>query len=156
MTEIRSHQKQWYREFVGTGYLEIKVPEVVGKQRPRVTKTGHAYTPKKTKDFESLIAGAWVIQNKLKWANHEGPVEVAIYIERQLARSNPKYWAGRYDTQKPDVDNIEKSILDALNGVAFKDDSQINRVSCTKSPRVPYGRGNKITVLISYYREDYF
>ncbi|WP_332834903.1 RusA family crossover junction endodeoxyribonuclease [Clostridium perfringens] len=28
-------------------------------------------------------------------------------------------------TKKPDVDNIAKIILDSLNGVAYKDDSQI-------------------------------
>jgi Holliday junction resolvase RusA-like endonuclease len=31
-------------------------------------------------------------------------------------------------TKKPDIDNIEKIIFDALNGIAYNDDSQI--VSC--------------------------
>jgi Holliday junction resolvase RusA-like endonuclease len=39
---------------------------------------------------------------------------------------------GRYHTQKPDLDNIEKSILDGLNGIAFKDDSQVADVSKRK------------------------
>ena len=29
------------------------------------------------------------------------------------------------NTHKPDIDNIEKSILDSLNGLAYEDDSQI-------------------------------
>ena len=28
-------------------------------------------------------------------------------------------------TKKPDVDNVAKSILDSLNGMAYKDDSQV-------------------------------
>ena len=30
-----------------------------------------------------------------------------------------------YPTTKPDTDNIAKSILDSLNGIAYKDDKQI-------------------------------
>lgn len=43
-------------------------------------------------------------------------------------------------TKKPDIDNITKAILDALNKVAYKDDSAIVRFSIEKyysdSPRV--------------------
>lgn len=33
---------------------------------------------------------------------------------------------------KPDVDNVTKAILDALNGIAFSDDRQIVQVTCAK------------------------
>ena len=33
---------------------------------------------------------------------------------------------------KPDIDNVAKAILDALNGVAFADDRQIVQVTCEK------------------------
>lgn len=33
---------------------------------------------------------------------------------------------------KPDVDNVTKAILDALNGIAFSDDRQIVQVTCEK------------------------
>ncbi|XZN30187.1 RusA family crossover junction endodeoxyribonuclease [Clostridium perfringens] len=36
-------------------------------------------------------------------------------------------------TKKPDVDNIAKIILDSLNGVAYKDDSQIVDLRIIKS-----------------------
>lgn len=32
--------------------------------------------------------------------------------------------------KKPDVDNILKAVLDALNGVAYKDDKQVIEVTC--------------------------
>ena len=36
-------------------------------------------------------------------------------------------------TKKPDVDNVAKSVLDALNGVAWLDDSQVVRLEISKS-----------------------
>lgn len=43
----------------------------------------------------------------------------------------PKSWSKakkesvRYKTSKPDLDNLAKTVLDALNGIAFVDDSQV-------------------------------
>ena len=36
-------------------------------------------------------------------------------------------------TSRPDLDNLLKAVLDALNGVAFLDDSQITEVRAVKS-----------------------
>ena len=35
-------------------------------------------------------------------------------------------------TRKPDLDNIAKSILDSLNGIAWQDDSQIVNIWISK------------------------
>lgn len=35
-------------------------------------------------------------------------------------------------SRKPDVDNIEKAVLDALNGIAYKDDARVHRTSGAK------------------------
>lgn len=43
---------------------------------------------------------------------------------------------------KPDADNVAKSILDALNGLAYKDDSQVANLLVFKQ----YGAENKILV----------
>lgn len=37
-----------------------------------------------------------------------------------------------YKTTRPDIDNIQKACFDALNGLLFKDDSQIVSVTATK------------------------
>ena len=37
-----------------------------------------------------------------------------------------------YYTKKPDVDNINKIILDALNKIAYEDDSQVCKVTVEK------------------------
>lgn len=37
-----------------------------------------------------------------------------------------------HPTKKPDLDNVAKIILDALNGIAYKDDSQVVRLHIEK------------------------
>lgn len=37
-----------------------------------------------------------------------------------------------FPTIKPDTDNIAKSILDSLNGIAYKDDKQVVSLSVKK------------------------
>lgn len=39
------------------------------------------------------------------------------------------------DIYKPDIDNIAKLILDALNGIAYEDDAQVVILQCAKKPR---------------------
>ena len=45
----------------------------------------------------------------------------------QLKTEAALYWP-----KKPDIDNLVKFVLDAANGVLFKDDSQVVRVLATK------------------------
>ena len=59
----------------------------------------------------------------------EGAVEVAIVFCFARPKSHTK--AQRLDdrhTQKPDLDNLTKAVLDALNGVCWADDSQAFRL----------------------------
>ena len=50
-------------------------------------------------------------------------------------------------TKKPDIDNIAKIILDALNKLAFKDDNQITKLEIEKK----YGTEEKIFVKVEEY-----
>ncbi|MCI6274400.1 MAG: RusA family crossover junction endodeoxyribonuclease [Coriobacteriaceae bacterium] len=148
----------WERKQVGVEWVSFEVPEIVGKQRPRSTHAGGAfrtYTPRKTLEAEEAIRGAWLKQVGDCWAGFEGTVELQVLFQRQLAKSNPKFWAGRSDTGKPDVDNALKTTLDALNGLAFKDDQQVTRIEAIKDERKPHGWGNRITVVARYYQETY-
>ena len=45
-------------------------------------------------------------------------------------------------TKKPDADNVAKAILDSLNGLVYKDDSQVSALLVLKN----YGIKNKIIV----------
>ena len=103
--------------------------EPKGKARPRITKTGHAYTPKSTHDYEKLIALAF----KNKYKNVE-PTRRSLKVIMTAYFKMPKSWSKKKcelalkgeirPTKKPDADNIGK-MVDALNGIAWHDDSQI-------------------------------
>lgn len=148
----------WVTTMVGEAHAVVDVPEVVGKQRPRATtRGGHAavYTPRKTRVFEETIRKAWMQQVGDTWAGFRGFVTVTVTVTRQLAKSNPKRWEGRQDTGKPDVDNVLKAVLDALNGFAYSDDALITRELAEKMPRTPHGSGNRISIHCIYHDETY-
>ena len=50
-------------------------------------------------------------------------------------------------TKKPDIDNIIKIILDAMNKFAFKDDIQITKLEIEKK----YGLEEKMQIIIEEY-----
>lgn len=112
--------------------------KAVAKARPRVTKSGHTYTPKKTKEFETKVQESYLHQCGGMMFPKSTPLEICI--EFQFAP--PKSWSkGKrkkakeselFPTSRPDVDNLCKSIEDALNGVAYYDDSQIVTMTARK------------------------
>lgn len=104
---------------------------VVGSARPRVTKFG-TYIPKSTRQYRDRIKGEFITAGGMPL---DGPVSVKIDVFRQLPKSRPKILALEPDTFKPDVDNIAKNVLDALNGLAWKDDSQVIELLIRKHPR---------------------
>jgi Holliday junction resolvase RusA-like endonuclease len=83
------------------------------------------------------------------------PFEGAVSLEVQFAFKRPKshYGTGKnativkasspqYHTKKPDTDNCIKYLMDALNGLYWKDDSIIDEVVATKTWAIdePYTR----------------
>ena len=90
-----------------------------GKARPRFTKTGAVYTPKETKEYESMVSRAYLNSGGINFG--ELPIKLSVLAVLRKAMSNKKKFA----TIKPDLDNIEKIVLDGLNGIAFKDDKQV-------------------------------
>ena len=52
-------------------------------------------------------------------------------------------------TVKPDLDNLDKAVMDALNKVAYKDDSQI----VAKVSKKHYAEVPTVKVIISEYVE---
>lgn len=114
--------------------------EAVGKGRPRVsTIGGHArmFTPKKTANYESLIAMA--AQAAMQGRDLiVGPVLVEMKIFVSVAASWSKKKTAEalqglvMPTKKPDADNVLKAICDGINGIVFKDDVQVVNVSMSK------------------------
>lgn len=103
----------------------------VGKGRPRFKRMGNfvqTYTPSNTAEYEKLV--------RLRFQNAGGvitdkPVKieiVAFFAPPKSVRKKDKIemLANRIlPMKKPDCDNIAKIILDALNKIAYVDDSQV-------------------------------
>lgn len=106
--------------------------EVMGKPRPRVNRNGRVWTPKKFKDYEKKIADAYLAAGG---AVLNGEICLTVSICRKMPNSRPKRLINEPDTYKPDVDNIAKLVLDALNGVAYEDDKQVTQLHVVKHPR---------------------
>lgn len=119
--------------------LEFTIPgDPVGKGRPRFTRTGFAYTDKRTASFENLVRLAFT-EKYPDAVPSELPVSLSIIARHTVPKSWPKkrriaaLCEQLFKTSKPDLDNIIKSVSDGLNGVAFKDDSQIYELHARKS-----------------------
>lgn len=117
--------------------------EPIAKARPRIGRNG-AYTPDRTKNYETLV-------KEMFFAKHhqpmmEGKIRMQLDIYFPIPKSaSKKTKAGMREgtirpAKRPDLDNIIKSISDALNKVAYVDDSQIVEVQARKyysdTPRV--------------------
>lgn len=115
--------------------LTFTVPGPVrGKSRPRFSNSPYprAYTPKEDVEWEERIRSAYLDAGG---ELHEGPIGVHLTVQRVLPKSAPKRLHSEWDTHKPDLDNCIKSVLDALNGAAYKDDSQVTSITAVKLPR---------------------
>lgn len=102
--------------------LVVTIPgEPVAKERPRFnTKTGHVYTPAKTKSAESLIA--WHIKEAAHAQGFTLPVTGSVHVAFGFGtRRN----TGGGVNRASDLDNYVKLALDAMNGVVFVDDVQV-------------------------------
>ena len=133
---------------------EFEVPgKITGKGRPRVnTMTCTAYTPTKTKEYEDLIKQYFII--KYRCAKPlEGRISVDIKAYFNVGKNTSKIQKqamleGKLSpVKKPDIDNIAKIILDALNKLAFKDDNQITKLYLEKI----YAEEEKVSIVIEEY-----
>ena len=70
----------------------------------------------------------------------EGPVEIRIvcWFDRPKGHSKKQRQHQEPKTKKPDLDNVGKAILDALNEIAYNDDGQVYRLTVEKWYVGPY------------------
>jgi len=127
----------------------------IGKGRPKFARRGNfvsTYTPTKTRDYETVIKEA---AQKAMGSNEllETPVTVAIYITVPIPQSYSKKRTEaclkdiERPIKKPDIDNIAKCFLDAMNDIVYKDDTQVLTLHVTKV----YGTVGMVEVMV---RED--
>ena len=124
--------------------IEFFVPGApVGKGRPRAARRGAGvvmFTPEKTAGYEALVAAA--ASNAMRAEAgplFTGPLEAVLEMRIPI----PASWSKAHKaaalagtelpTSKPDIDNVAKAILDACNGVVFRDDAQVVMLVATKA-----------------------
>jgi Holliday junction resolvase RusA-like endonuclease len=98
------------------------------KGRPRATKSGHVYTDKSTRDYESFVKEAYQSSGGERF---EGPVQVKINVYSNYADVTIES-IDNESKLRGDLDNYIKSILDGLNGVAYTDDKQVHKIEGKK------------------------
>lgn len=115
------------------GFVIDGIP--VGKERPRFANVNgfvRTYTSAKTKNAEGMIG--WVASNAMKESQNvliTDPLFIFIEFRMPIPKSFSKtkhlsaISGETVPTVKPDLDNLAKTILDGMNGIVYKDDSQI-------------------------------
>lgn len=116
-----------------------------GKARARTfynPKLGRvqSMTPEKTVLYENLVKQSFTQQTveDVRWFNKE-PLAMCITAYYPIPASTTKkdrqlIATGKLlPTKKPDADNVAKVICDALNGVAYGDDTQIIKLVVLKA-----------------------
>lgn len=122
----------------------IVLGKPASKARPRFnTKTGHAVTPTKTQNAEMRIRVAYRDQCGFGIISAISYLAVDIKAYFPVGKSDSKDVRAKKlqglikPDKKPDIDNIVKVYLDALNHYAWNDDKQVIEVSASKA----YGEG---------------
>ena len=125
------------------------------KGRPRFTRFGGVYTPATTEYFERKIKASYIDMYGNKKFDSRSPLRAEIEILHALPKNMSKKRKIELncapDTRKPDLDNVAKLVMDALNGVAYDDDKQITSMSVSKVNTIaPY---STIYIYISEIKE---
>lgn len=119
--------------------MQFKIPgKVQAKQRPRFYN-GRVYTQKQTINYEQTVKNVFEEYTKIyKWKPLTGAIRAEIKVYIKVPKSDTKILKKRKlegyirPTITPDTDNLAKSILDALNGLAYLDDKQVVELEVKK------------------------
>ena len=106
------------------------------KERPRATIRGSyatIYTPKNTVQFERYVKQVASEYTPPKLLSGALFMTLSFYLQRPQSLSSTII----YDTKRPDVDNLAKSIMDALEGVIYEHDAQVIHLVVAKSYGTP-------------------
>lgn len=102
----------------------------VPKGRPRFSSFGRfpkVYTPSATKRYEDTL------KTKFRSAYKGAPIDHEIFVSVTFYLKKPKTSKNIHPKTKPDLDNYLKAVLDAGNGILWKDDALITEIHCKKA-----------------------
>ena len=127
------------------------------KQSAKFAKMGKfvkSYQPKKVVQNERNIRTQIISQLPKDFVPFKGALAMTVHYVFPPLKSMSKKVLKQvdegtlYKTTRPDLDNLAKSLLDAMNGVVFIDDAQVVYMSLTKK------YGNTPETLIYIKEED--
>ena len=124
MIEIKK-EDSFYRNFIVEG-------NPIGKARPRMTKEGHVYTVDKTRAYEQLIRIMYrrkYLREPKATGNVSIEIRITITVPKSATKKEREILLSARPMKKPDLDNVAKIVLDALNGVAYEDDKQVTSLT---------------------------
>lgn len=123
----------------------------VGKARPRFTMKGFAYTPKTTREFESAIrkeakkamAGRAPFGKDIEI---QMTINFTFHVLKSWSKMKREHCLENHTARitKPDIDNLGKSVLDALNGIVYEDDANVSTITLSKH----YGLEDNVSVSV--------
>lgn len=116
-----------------------------------------SFTPKRNAAFEAKIRAISAVE-MARAGLHATPD--AVLLELAFEREIPKSWTKAKQLQmrgmpivgRPDVDNLQKAIMDAMNGVVYEDDAQVADVQLSRR----WGQTDCVRVRISLAQGDGF
>lgn len=125
------YKKTWFTvpgKIVGKGRPRFRTFTFFNKIKRKSETRVQVYTPQNTVDYENKIASCYRQKTSYK---SDKAIRVKIFAYREIPKSTTKKLRQRLlekvylCTVKPDIDNIIKVVLDALNDVAYYDDIQV-------------------------------
>lgn len=110
-------------------FVRVFIPGLpIAQPRQRHTKEGRNYTPSQHPVQGFKAAVAYAVKQAYQGPLWDGPV--SLELQFWFPRPKSKQWKTRamlsyWHTTKPDIDNLAKSVKDALTNVLWHDDAQV-------------------------------
>lgn len=110
--------------------------DVVPWARAGGGKTMHKFTPKRQQDYMGMIRAEAFKAMAAFDGPFQGPLQLkihAVYLwPKSATKARLNAIDGAWKTSRPDADNLQKIVKDALNTIAYVDDAQVVFSSCWK------------------------
>lgn len=136
--------------------ISLTIPgKPISQARPRLCRNGHVFNPQ----FREKQIVSQIIATQITRQGVLSPLQGCISVEAYIHTSIPNSWSkkrlknvlGKFDPTRPDIDNILKFYLDAMNGLVYQDDNQVTHLICEKR----YSINPRVELMIQEIREEH-
>lgn len=113
-------------------FLDVKPTP---KARPRLKKFGSVYTPKKTAIAERavhILVMHYMIENRIHITDRPIALQITFCYKYRKGTKDADKLLPMYFCKRPDIDNLAKLVMDAMNGLVYEDDAQVVKLRCEK------------------------